>query len=141
MPLTGRGSAPGAGTDRPVRRWHADRAWLPGRGVHAGVLIEAAGRHFTAVTPGVAPADCPPGTARLAGFTMPGLANAHSHAFHRALRGVVQAGQGTFWTWRGPGPSTPRWRWPGSPAWGSSTTCTTTRAVPVTPTPTRWAGC
>src|SRR6516165_8657603 len=100
MPLTGRGSAPGAGTDRPVRRWHADRAWLPGRGVHAGVLIEAAGRHFTAVTPGVAPADCPPGTARLAGFTLPGLANAHSHAFHRALRGVVQAGQGTFWTWR-----------------------------------------
>ena len=83
-----------------VRRWHAELAWLPGRGVHAGVLIEAAGRHFSAVTPGVAPADCPPETARLAGFTMPGLANAHSHAFHRALRGVVQAGQGTFWTWR-----------------------------------------
>ena len=50
--------------------------------------------------PGVASADCPPGTARLAGFTLPGLANAHSHAFHRALRGVVQAGQGTFWTWQ-----------------------------------------
>ena len=83
-----------------IRRWHADQAWLPGRGVHTGVLIEAEGRHFTAVTPGVAPADCPPGTARLAGFTLPGLANAHSHAFHRALRGVVQAGQGTFWTWR-----------------------------------------
>jgi len=88
-------TAPGA-----VRRWHAELAWLPGRGVHAGVLVEAAGPYFTAVTPGVAPADCPPGTARLAGFTMPGLANAHSHAFHRALRGVVQAGQGTFWTWR-----------------------------------------
>src|SRR5262249_59477343 len=28
------------------------------------------------------------------------MANAHSHAFHRARRGVVQAGQGTFWTWR-----------------------------------------
>jgi len=83
-----------------LRRWHADLAWLPGQGVHAGVLIEAAGRCFTAVTPGVAPADCPPGTTRLAGFTLPGLANAHSHAFHRALRGVVQAGQGTFWTWR-----------------------------------------
>ena len=83
-----------------VRRWHAELAWLPGRGVHSGVLIEAAGRCFTAVTPGVAPADCPPGTVRLAGFTLPGLANAHSHAFHRALRGVVQAGPGTFWTWR-----------------------------------------
>src|SRR5262249_62340632 len=30
------------------------------------------------------------------------MANAHSHAFHRALRGVVQAGRGTFWTWREP---------------------------------------
>jgi len=63
-------------------------------------LIEAAGRYFTAVTPGVSAGDRPPGTVRLAGFTLPGMANAHSHAFHRALRGVVQAGQGTFWTWR-----------------------------------------
>jgi formiminoglutamate deiminase len=83
-----------------ARRWHAELAWLPGRGVHAGVLIEASGQFFTAVTPGLAPGDCPPGTVRLPGFTLPGLANAHSHAFHRALRGVVQAGQGTFWTWR-----------------------------------------
>src|SRR5262249_11833958 len=107
--LRHRGHRAGRGPSRPgllvttpgaVRRWHAELAWLPGRGVHAAVLIEAAGRYFTAVAPGVAPADCPPGTARLAGFTMPGLANAHSHAFHRALRGVVQAGQGTFWTWR-----------------------------------------
>ena len=87
-------------TPDAVRRWHAELAWLPGRGVHSGVLIEASGQHFTAVTPGVAPGDCPPGTVRLPGFTLPGLANAHSHAFHRALRGAVQAGQGTFWTWR-----------------------------------------
>jgi formiminoglutamate deiminase len=36
----------------------------------------------------------------LPGLTMPGLANAHSHAFHRALRGRTQVGEGTFWTWR-----------------------------------------
>lgn len=36
----------------------------------------------------------------LRGLTIPGLANAHSHAFHRALRGTVQVGSGTFWTWR-----------------------------------------
>jgi formiminoglutamate deiminase len=83
-----------------TRRWHAELAWLPGRGVRSGVLIEATGQHFTAVTPDVRPGDCPPGTVRLAGLTLPGLANAHSHAFHRALRGAVQAGQGTFWTWR-----------------------------------------
>jgi formiminoglutamate deiminase len=36
----------------------------------------------------------------LHGLTVPGLANAHSHAFHRALRGSAQVGSGTFWTWR-----------------------------------------
>ena len=36
----------------------------------------------------------------LPGLTLPGFANAHSHAFHRALRGIAQAGRGTFWTWR-----------------------------------------
>ncbi|MFC9271158.1 formimidoylglutamate deiminase [Streptomyces zhihengii] len=42
----------------------------------------------------------PPGAVVLRGLTVPGLANAHSHAFHRALRGTVQVGSGTFWTWR-----------------------------------------
>ncbi len=37
---------------------------------------------------------------RLAGLTLPGLANAHSHAFQRALRGRTHAGEGSFWTWR-----------------------------------------
>jgi formiminoglutamate deiminase len=31
---------------------------------------------------------------------LPGLANAHSHAFHRALRGRTHDGSGDFWTWR-----------------------------------------
>ncbi len=34
------------------------------------------------------------------GLTTPGMANCHSHAFHRALRGRTQAERGTFWTWR-----------------------------------------
>jgi formiminoglutamate deiminase len=37
---------------------------------------------------------------RLPGLTVPGLANCHSHAFHRALRGRTQRGRGSFWTWR-----------------------------------------
>ena len=67
-------------------------------GVRPGVLIEAGGDRFTAVIP--ERDRVPPGTRRLAGLTLPGLANAHSHAFHRALRGITQAGRGTFWTWR-----------------------------------------
>ena len=83
-----------------ARAWHAELAWLPGPGIQAGVLIEAAGDRFTGVTPGFPAGRLPPGTTRLPGLTLPGLANAHSHAFHRALRGITQAGRGTFWTWR-----------------------------------------
>jgi len=36
----------------------------------------------------------------VAGLTIPGLANCHSHAFHRALRGRTQTERGSFWTWR-----------------------------------------
>src|SRR5258708_31203791 len=86
-----------------ARAWHAEYAWLPGVGVLPDVLIEAAGDRFTRVTPRAAAAAVPAGTIRLAGLTMPSLANAHSHAFHRALRGITEAGKGTFWTWREPG--------------------------------------
>lgn len=40
------------------------------------------------------------GDTRLSGLAFPGFANAHSHAFHRALRGRTHSGGGTFWTWR-----------------------------------------
>jgi formiminoglutamate deiminase len=82
-----------------TRRWHAELAWLPGQGVQRDVLIEAAGDRFTSVRAGV-PGESSIGAVRLSGLTLPGLANAHSHAFHRALRGITQAGLGTFWTWR-----------------------------------------
>jgi formiminoglutamate deiminase len=87
------------GPAAPVRRWRAELAWLPGMGVMPDVLIEAAGDRFTAITPRAAPGHAP-GATRLPGLTLPGLANAHSHAFHRGLRGITQAGKGTFWTWR-----------------------------------------
>jgi len=50
------------------------------------------------VRTGVAAA--PEGAVVLAGYTLPGLANAHSHAFQRAFRGKTEVGRGTFWTWR-----------------------------------------
>ncbi|BBH66331.1 formimidoylglutamate deiminase [Actinoplanes sp. OR16] len=34
------------------------------------------------------------------GLVLPGFANAHSHAFHRALRGRTHGDRGSFWTWR-----------------------------------------
>ena len=45
--------------------------------------------------------DSPPAEAtRLDGVSIPGLANAHSHAFQRALRGRAQDERGSFWSWR-----------------------------------------
>lgn len=71
-----------------------ERAWT-GDAVVDGLRVEIADGRFTGVAPG--PAE---GAERLAGLTMPGLANCHSHAFHRALRGRTQRERGTFWTWR-----------------------------------------
>ncbi|MFE0425852.1 formimidoylglutamate deiminase [Streptomyces sp. NPDC058953] len=86
------------GTGPGERVLWAEHAWL-GDHVEPGVAVgvTADGR-IGSVTTG---ADTPPPGARvLRGLTVPGLANAHSHAFHRALRGTVQVGSGTFWTWR-----------------------------------------
>lgn len=81
----------------PVSHYHAELAWVGDR-PQPEVLIEVgADGRFTAITPGASP---PPGAVRLAGLTLPGFANAHSHAFHRALRGRTHAGLGTFWAWR-----------------------------------------
>ncbi|WP_424531149.1 formimidoylglutamate deiminase [Sphaerisporangium viridialbum] len=76
----------------------ADHAWLGGEAAVRGVVVEVAGGRVTAVRQGVAAP--PPGAVHLRGVTVPGLANAHSHAFHRALRGRTQRERGTFWTWR-----------------------------------------
>ncbi|MET8160533.1 formimidoylglutamate deiminase [Sphaerisporangium sp. NPDC005289] len=78
--------------------FYADHAWLGGDATVAGVVIEVQGEHVTRVLPGQD--GPPPGAEHLRGVTVPGLANAHSHAFHRALRGHTQRERGTFWTWR-----------------------------------------
>jgi formiminoglutamate deiminase len=77
--------------------WHAEWAWLDGAPV-ADVVVQAVDGRFTAVTSGVS--EPPEDAIRLPGLTLPGLANAHSHAFHRALRGRTTHDRGSFWTWR-----------------------------------------
>jgi formiminoglutamate deiminase len=79
----------------PVTYW-AEYAWI-GPPTHRDVLITVDSGRIVEVQTG---APAPPGAVILRGLTLPGLANAHSHAFHRALRGRTHAGRGTFWTWR-----------------------------------------
>jgi formiminoglutamate deiminase len=79
----------------PRTTYWAEVAHLPD-GIAAHVRLDVEDGRFTAVRP-----DTEPGSAlRLPGVVLPGFVNAHSHAFHRALRGRTHAGGGTFWTWR-----------------------------------------
>lgn len=72
-----------------------ERAWLGDRFAD-DVLVEVEHGRFTSVTPD----SDPPRAIPVRGLVVPGLANTHSHAFHRALRGRTQRERGTFWTWR-----------------------------------------
>jgi formiminoglutamate deiminase len=63
-----------------------------------GVRIShSADGRITAVSHGVPPL---PGDLQLA-TVVPGMADAHSHAFHRMLRGRTHGDGGDFWRWRG----------------------------------------
>lgn len=72
-----------------------ENAWLDGE-VAASVLVSVSAGRITAIETGA-----PPVAARqLRGLVIPGMANAHSHAFHRVLRSRTQRDRGSFWTWR-----------------------------------------
>lgn len=75
--------------------WWCEHAWLGGDTVAAAVAVTVDDGVITDVRP-----DRPRGGKVLRGLVIPGLANAHSHAFHRALRARTQRGRGSFWTWR-----------------------------------------
>jgi cytosine/adenosine deaminase-related metal-dependent hydrolase len=79
-----------------VTPYWCELAWLGGERAEDGVLIDTEGGRIASVTGTPAP---PPGARRLEGLTLPGLANAHSHAFQRALRGRTHW-RGSFWNWR-----------------------------------------
>ena len=92
-----KGSSP-SGPDRYRAKW----AWMGGQSpvLAKDVQFEVLDGRIASVThhPG------PPSerVVELAGLTIPGLANAHSHAFQRALRGRTQprTQDGDFWSWR-----------------------------------------
>lgn len=76
-----------------------ESAWLGDAGVQDGVQVQVAAdgtvtRMDTGVPPGI-------NDLRLPGVVFPAASNAHSHAFHRILRGRTHdLGVGSFWTWR-----------------------------------------
>jgi formiminoglutamate deiminase len=81
--------------------WLAELAWT-GTRLQPRLLLEEDGGTLKRAEP-LGRAPIPPGAKVLSGLTLPGLANVHSHAFHRALRGrseVPEEGGRDFWEWR-----------------------------------------
>jgi cytosine/adenosine deaminase-related metal-dependent hydrolase len=78
-----------------MTRIHAERALVEAREL-TDVVIEVADGRITAITSGESPESA---DLRL-GTVLAGSGNAHSHAFHRALRGRTHDQGGDFWRWR-----------------------------------------
>jgi formiminoglutamate deiminase len=78
-----------------VSAFFAAYAWLP-EGLARDVRFDIDSGRFSAVQACARP----DGAQSLPGVVLPGFANCHSHAFHRALRARTHGGGGTFWTWR-----------------------------------------
>jgi formimidoylglutamate deiminase len=83
-------------------RYLAPLAWVEGAWARDVLLAVGPDGHWSAVTPD-APAPLRAGAELLAGPVLPGLVNAHSHAFQRAIAGLTEssgAGEDDFWRWR-----------------------------------------
>jgi formiminoglutamate deiminase len=83
-----------------VKRYWCERALLEGNeGAAAAerVEIECENGRIVRITRDV---DASQDAEVLRGVVFPAAANAHSHAFHRVLRGRTHDGRGDFWLWR-----------------------------------------
>ncbi|HEY9026701.1 MAG TPA: formimidoylglutamate deiminase [Burkholderiaceae bacterium] len=81
-------------------RYWAPAAWVDGGWQPSVVLEVDASGHWTRIEAGV---PAPQDAERLAGPVLPGLVDAHSHAFQRAFAGLAERRDGDeddFWSWR-----------------------------------------
>ena len=82
-----------------TQSFHTQWAWRGGEEAVANVRITVSNGVIASVEDGV---DAQASDVRISGVVMPGFVNAHSHVFHRALRGRTHGGVGDFWSWRTP---------------------------------------
>ena len=81
------------------RRWFAERARIGGAWQQDVLLVPGADGMWAEVRSGAGAT----GAERLEGPVLPGVVNAHSHAFQRAIAGLTErssAGHDDFWSWR-----------------------------------------
>ena len=84
-------------------RYFAHQAWVQGAWAKDVLLDVDASGHWSGITCD-AGQDAVRDAVRLAGPVLPGVVNAHSHAFQRAIAGLTEygaaSGQDNFWSWR-----------------------------------------
>ena len=86
-----------------VTRYLAPQAWINCAWAQDVLLAVAADGTWASVEPN-AIVEAQQGAYRLTGPVLPGLVNAHSHAFQRAIAGLTERSEGSdddFWSWRG----------------------------------------
>ena len=84
---------------RALQLW-AQQAWLKGGWQQQVLLGVDSHGHFSQVQAGV---PAPEGATMLPGPVLPGMVNAHSHAFQRGFAGLAERRSGAdddFWAWR-----------------------------------------
>jgi cytosine/adenosine deaminase-related metal-dependent hydrolase len=112
-------------------RYWAPGAWVDGRWQASVVLETGADGHWSRIAAGE---PAPHDAEVLAGPVLPGLVDAHSHAFQRAFAGLAERREGAgddFWSWRDR-----MYRAAATPRSASSTTCSTAPTARLTTT--RW---
>ncbi|MDP2817971.1 MAG: formimidoylglutamate deiminase [Polaromonas sp.] len=83
-------------------RYFAAQAWVDGAWAQDVLLTAGRDGHWLSIEPNAAP-EALRGAERLSGPVLPGLVNAHSHAFQRAIAGLTERSNGSdddFWSWR-----------------------------------------
>ncbi len=91
-----------AALNPPAALW-APLAWLPGGGWHRDVLLRIGSDGCWAEVRVGAPSAAAEGATPLGGPVLPGMVDAHSHAFQRAFAGLAERRDGAhddFWSWR-----------------------------------------
>jgi formimidoylglutamate deiminase len=85
-----------------TRQYYLDCALLA-QGWAQGAVVTVSNGCITAIDRPQAGAPAPAGAERVAGIVVPGMPNAHSHAFQRAMAGNTEyrlSARDSFWTWR-----------------------------------------
>src|SRR5450631_4688332 len=86
-----------------TRRYHLESALLPQGWVRDALVTVADDGHISNINVEAGQAAAHPDAQRIDGIVVPGMPNAHSHAFQRGMAGNTEyrlSARDSFWSWR-----------------------------------------